>query len=93
MQPTFVPDERATEQLRESAEASVEPVHIKRGDAIVQRGETVNVVLDVTNAGNGPALDSFTQIKNGGDANIFIEKGRFKLGELGPGETKSARSI
>jgi carboxyl-terminal processing protease len=57
----------------------------------VQRGETVTVVLDVTNAGTGPALDSFTQIKNGGDANIFIEKGRFKLGELKPGETKSAR--
>jgi carboxyl-terminal processing protease len=61
------------------------------GDGTVQRGETVTVVLDVTNAGTGPALDSFTQIKNGGDANIFIEKGRFKLGELKPGETKSAR--
>jgi carboxyl-terminal processing protease len=57
----------------------------------VQRGETVAVLLDVTNAGTGPALDSFTQIKNGGDANIFIEKGRFKLGELKPGETKTAR--
>jgi len=61
------------------------------GDGTVQRGETVSVLLDVTNAGNGPALDSFTQIKNGGDANIFIEKGRFKLGELKPGETKTAR--
>ncbi|MCP3142710.1 MXAN_5808 family serine peptidase [Pyxidicoccus xibeiensis] len=61
------------------------------GDGTVQRGETVAVLLDVTNAGTGPALDSFTQIKNGGDANIFIEKGRFKLGELKPGETKTAR--
>jgi carboxyl-terminal processing protease len=61
------------------------------GDGVVQRGESVAVVLDVTNAGPGPALDSFTQIKNGGDANIFIEKGRFKLGELKPGETKTAR--
>ncbi|WP_191260642.1 MXAN_5808 family serine peptidase [Comamonas sp. JC664] len=61
------------------------------GDGTVQRGETVSVLLDVTNAGSGPALDSFTQIKNGGDANIFIEKGRFKLGELKPGETKTAR--
>ncbi|AKQ64190.1 Carboxyl-terminal protease precursor [Myxococcus hansupus] len=61
------------------------------GDGTVQRGETVSVLLDVTNAGTGPALDSFTQIKNGGDANIFIEKGRFKLGELKPGETKTAR--
>jgi carboxyl-terminal processing protease len=48
-------------------------------------------VLDITNTGAGAALDSFAQIKNGGDANIFIEKGRFKLGELKPGETKTAR--
>ncbi|WP_141329490.1 MXAN_5808 family serine peptidase [Myxococcus sp. AB025B] len=61
------------------------------GDGVVQRGESVAVLLDVTNVGPGTALDSFTQIKNGGDANIFIEKGRFKLGELKSGETKSAR--
>ncbi|MCP3101074.1 S41 family peptidase [Myxococcus sp. K15C18031901] len=61
------------------------------GDGVVQRGESVAVLLDVTNVGTGTALDSFTQIKNGGDANIFIEQGRFKLGELKPGETKTAR--
>ncbi|MCE9667341.1 S41 family peptidase [Myxococcus stipitatus] len=61
------------------------------GDGAVQRGESVAVLLDVTNVGAGTALDSFTQIKNGGDANIFIEQGRFKLGELKPGETKTAR--
>ncbi|AEI65345.1 MXAN_5808 family serine peptidase [Corallococcus macrosporus] len=61
------------------------------GDGTVQRGESVSVLLDVTNAGTGAALDSFTQIKNGGDANVFIEKGRFKLGEIKPGETKTAK--
>jgi carboxyl-terminal processing protease len=61
------------------------------GDGLVQRGETVDVVLDVTNKGTGRALDSFAQIKNGGDQNIFIEKGRFKLGAIDPGETKQAR--
>ncbi|MBM4378908.1 MAG: PDZ domain-containing protein [Deltaproteobacteria bacterium] len=61
------------------------------GDGRVQRGETVDLVLDVTNRGRGRALDSFAQIKNGGDQNIFIEKGRFKLGALDPGETKQAR--
>ncbi|MGZ3457370.1 MAG: MXAN_5808 family serine peptidase [Archangium sp.] len=60
-------------------------------DGVAQRGEDVTLVLDVTNTGKGKALDSFAQIKNGGDANIFIEKGRFKLGELAPGETKTAR--
>ncbi|MBN1208101.1 MAG: PDZ domain-containing protein [Myxococcaceae bacterium] len=61
------------------------------GDGLPQRGEGFTVVLDVTNIGTGTALDSFAQIKNGGDPNIFIEKGRFKLGEMAPGETKSAR--
>ncbi len=61
------------------------------GDGIAQRGESVQVLLDVTNTGSGKALDSFAQIKNAADQNIFIEKGRFKLGEIGPGETKTAR--
>jgi carboxyl-terminal processing protease len=61
------------------------------GDGVAQRGEDLTLLLDVTNIGKGPALDSFAQIKNVGDPNIFIEKGRFKLGEMAPGETKTAR--
>ena len=61
------------------------------GDGVAQRGENITLVLDVTNSGKGKALDSFAQIKNVGDPNIFIEKGRFKLGEMEPGETKTAR--
>jgi carboxyl-terminal processing protease len=61
------------------------------GDGVTQRGEEVEVVLDVTNTGTGKALDTFAQIKNAGDPAIFIQKGRFKLGELAPGETKTAR--
>src|ERR671918_353775 len=63
------------------------------GDGVAQRGEQIELVLDVKNTGPGKALDSFAQIKNAADENIFIEKGRFKLGELEPGETKSARFI
>jgi carboxyl-terminal processing protease len=61
------------------------------GDGVIQRGENVTLMLDVTNTGTGPALDSFAQIKNGADANIFIEKGRFKIGDLAVGQTKTAR--
>ncbi|MBL8956313.1 MAG: PDZ domain-containing protein [Myxococcaceae bacterium] len=61
------------------------------GDGLVQRGESMTLLLDVTNVGSGKAQDTFATIKNAGDQNIFIEKGRFKLGELGPGETKTAR--
>ncbi|GMU58618.1 MAG: hypothetical protein AMXMBFR34_03810 [Myxococcaceae bacterium] len=61
------------------------------GDGLIQRGEDVTLVVDVTNVGTGKALGTFSSIRNASDSNIFIEKGRFKLGELGPGETKSAR--
>ncbi|MBI3184589.1 MAG: PDZ domain-containing protein [Myxococcales bacterium] len=63
------------------------------GDGSVQRGEQLELLLDVTNTGSGKALDSFAQIKNAADQNIFIEKGRFKLGELAVGETKTARFV
>jgi carboxyl-terminal processing protease len=61
------------------------------GDGLVQRGERVSLLLDVKNVGTGKALDSIAAIKNVADPNIFIEKGRFKLGEIAPGETKTAR--
>ncbi len=61
------------------------------GDGLAQRGEAVTLFLDVTNTGSGKALDTFGNIKNAADTNIFIEKGRFKLGEIAPGETKAAR--
>jgi len=61
------------------------------GDGVTERGESVQILVDVTNIGPGKALDAFAQIKNGADQNVFIEKGRFRLGELAPGETKTAR--
>ncbi len=61
------------------------------GDGVAQRGETVQVVVDVTNQGPGQALDAVASIKNAADQNVFIEKGRFKIGEIPPGETRTAR--
>jgi carboxyl-terminal processing protease len=63
------------------------------GDGVAQRGEEIELILDVKNTGPGKALDAFAQIKNAADENIFIEKGRFKLGELESGDTKTARFI
>jgi carboxyl-terminal processing protease len=60
------------------------------GDGIAQRNESVQILVDVTNVGPGKALDAFAQIKNAADQNVFIEKGRFRLGDLAPGETKTA---
>lgn len=61
------------------------------GDGVAQFGEDLTLVLDVTNVGTGTAMGSFATIKNAGDPNVFIKKGRFGLEELAPGETKTAR--
>ena len=61
------------------------------GDGVAQRGESVTLLVDVTNQGTGKALDAVGSIKNAADQNIFIEKGRFHLGEMAPGETRTAR--
>ncbi|HUM12274.1 MAG TPA: MXAN_5808 family serine peptidase [Myxococcaceae bacterium] len=61
------------------------------GDGVAQRGESVTLLVDVTNQGTGKALDAVGSIKNAADQNVFIEKGRFHLGEIAPGETKTAR--
>ncbi|MFN0062006.1 MAG: MXAN_5808 family serine peptidase [Myxococcaceae bacterium] len=60
-------------------------------DGAIQRGEQVDILVDVTNQGPGKALGTFAAIKNNSDAQVFIDKGRFKLGEIAPGETKTAR--
>lgn len=60
------------------------------GDGITNRGEQVTLTVDVKNIGTGVAKDAFASIKNDSDENVFIDKGRFKLGELAPGETKTA---
>ncbi len=61
------------------------------GDGLVQRGETISLWVDVTNVGAGKAIDAFSSVRNASDANIYIEKGRFKLGEIPAGETRSSK--
>jgi carboxyl-terminal processing protease len=60
------------------------------GDGLTDRGEQVTLTVDVKNIGTGLAKDAYASIKNDSDENVFIDKGRFKLGELAPGETKTA---
>jgi carboxyl-terminal processing protease len=59
------------------------------GDGLAQLGEVVELHLDVKNLGTGKAYDAVAVIKNKADENIFINKGRAKLGEIKPGEVKS----
>jgi len=61
------------------------------GDGVPQRGESVTLLVDVTNVGVGPALSGKVTLGNEKDPNVFIEKGLFRLFEMKPGETKTAR--
>jgi carboxyl-terminal processing protease len=42
------------------------------GDGLIERGEQVDLVVDVTNTGTGKALASYAQIKNAADENISV---------------------
>lgn len=60
------------------------------GDGIAQLGETVEMALEVRNTGAGKAYDAVAALKNKADEHISLLKGRGKLGEILPGQTRSA---
>ncbi len=59
-------------------------------DGLAHVGEDFELKVDVTNTGPGPALSSFAILKSLGDEKVFLKKGREKLDQLKPGETKTA---
>ncbi len=61
------------------------------GDGLIQRGEDVQVRVDVRNAGAGASGDrTYVSLKSLGDEKVFIKKGRQVVGPLKPGEVKTA---
>lgn len=61
------------------------------GDGLIERGEDVQLRVDVRNAGAGPSGErTYVSLKSLGDEKVFIKKGRQVLGALKPGEVKSA---
>ena len=61
------------------------------GDGLIQSGEELEMILNVWNKGKGKANKTLTMIKNLSGKGIFIKKGRIKIAELKPGESKSVR--
>ena len=59
-------------------------------DGQVQRGERVRLFVRVKNTGKGPAFRTVTRLKNLAGVGVFIRKGRFVLGRLDPGASKTA---
>ncbi|MHB1844563.1 MAG: MXAN_5808 family serine peptidase [Deltaproteobacteria bacterium] len=60
-------------------------------DGMAHVGQDLVVTVDVKNEGVGKSLSSFASLKDLGDEKIFIKKGRAKLGELKPGETRTVQ--
>jgi carboxyl-terminal processing protease len=58
-------------------------------DGLVQRGESVRLHVTVKNAGTGKANETLAQLRNLSDEGVFINKGRFNVDNLAPGESKS----
>jgi carboxyl-terminal processing protease len=58
------------------------------GNGQIERGEHVRVLVTVKNLGPGRSYKAQTTLKNNSGAGIFIHKGRFRIDNLLPGQTK-----
>lgn len=59
------------------------------GDGALQVGERVKLRVNVTNTGDGPALDTWVNLRNLSGEAIFLHTGREHLKRLDPGETRT----
>lgn len=59
------------------------------GDGLVQRGESIRMRLSVKNIGKGKSFETLAQLRNLSDDGVFINKGRFNVNNLAPGQSKS----
>jgi len=55
------------------------------GDGLLQKGERVAIVLDLENVAAGKALDAYATLSSLSGNDIFLTKGREKLGEMAGG--------
>lgn len=60
------------------------------GDGLLQPGETIKLVTQIHNAGQGNAVSVYANLTNESGNHVFLSKGRQKLNALAPGETKQA---
>jgi carboxyl-terminal processing protease len=59
------------------------------GDGLAQKGESLRLHVTVRNIGEGRAPSAITQIRNLVGDGMFINKGRFPLGAIDPGQSKT----
>lgn len=59
------------------------------GDGVLQEGERVRLRVHVTNKGEGPALDTWVNLRNLSDEAVFIHEGRQHIEKLAVGDTRA----
>jgi carboxyl-terminal processing protease len=57
-------------------------------DGQIQRGEHVRLLVTIKNQGPGRSYKTQTTLKNNSGPGVFIHKGRFRVDNIGPGQTK-----
>ncbi len=60
------------------------------GDGLLQDGEAISFVMDVTNTGAGAADETTVYIRNHSEAHVFLNQGRDSIESLSAGETHRA---
>ncbi len=63
------------------------------GDGLVQRGERHRIRVTIENKGVGTAKDTTALLRNASGDEVVIKKGRFPLGELKPGSSKTVEFV
>jgi len=58
------------------------------GDGLLQKGERVAISVDLENVGAGAALDAYATLTSLSGKDVFLVKGREKLGEIPAGEKR-----
>jgi carboxyl-terminal processing protease len=58
------------------------------GDGELQRGERARLLVTVKNLGQGRSYRTQATLKNNSGPGLFIRKGRFRLDNIAPGQTK-----
>jgi carboxyl-terminal processing protease len=71
---------------------SVQLVDIEggNGDGVLQTGELVRLLVDIDNVGAGKALSTYSTLKSLSGKEVFLTKGRERIGEVPAGERRQA---
>ncbi|MEM6995182.1 MAG: MXAN_5808 family serine peptidase, partial [Myxococcota bacterium] len=62
---------------------------VGNGDGALQVGERVRMRVDVTNTGEGPALDTWLSLRNLSGEAVFLHSGRKHLEKIASGESRT----